>query len=148
MANDENLKRGNMPGEKKFELEPQAIGGALRRVPGGAPENWEKAKLEREETARRVREEQHAALEEIAVALTLLAKKLLNKAARSSGVPERVVMDTVREFRQTLEVVNEARKARGAAAEAEDFFATLDTRLAEAQARMPAGPVTAAPIPT
>lgn len=107
-----------MPGDRTFQNEAAA-----------------RARVEKEELRRKVREEEGAALEAIHFSLTSLTKKILAKAERKGEVPPRTTMDVVKEFRQTQEAVNHARQARGAVAEAEEFFASLDTRVADALER-------------
>lgn len=157
MANDKNLKRGNIPakakepnireedgldlskfGEQTHNGKP---GGYLAPPPvGGRPENFAKAHAETAAVKARVREDTDEALEEIHANLTSLTRKLIKRAERVGTVPDRATMDVIREFRQTAEVVGEARKARGAVAESASFFSTLDSRLEEVASRMEAGP--------
>lgn len=148
---NDNLKRGNIDPEKLEEwqergLKPQPHGGAVapplssEEYVGIMAEGREKAKREDDRIRERVGNNPDAALEEIHASITILAASLLKRAARErSKVPDRAVMDVVREFRQTQEAVNEARKARGAVAELDDFFATLDARLPEVEAMLAAG---------
>jgi hypothetical protein len=83
-----------------------------------------------------------ASLEIIARDLTMLVKKRIKYlASKSAEEPiDKATMDALREFRQTLEVVNETRTARGAMAYQSEWLATVDTRFAEAAARMEEGP--------
>jgi len=142
---DDNLKRGNIA--PKYALEVQAHGGALKRTSGA--ENLQAARDNDARIARAVKANPDAALEEIHASLTILASGLLKRSARQRAtVPERAVMDVVKEFRQTQEAVNEARKARGAVAEVEDFFATLDSRLEEATTRLEASLRPAVAVPS
>jgi hypothetical protein len=153
---DENLKRGNMsPGGKFSGMKPgdkyeTATGGHLI-VPEGNAEELRKGKArlaaDDQDVRERVGKNPDAALEDIHSLLVIVVRNLLRRAARErSKTPDREVMNVVREFRQTQEAVNEARTARGALAEIDDFFATLDTRFEEAEARLAAG-VTPAAVP-
>ena len=144
MANDENLRRGNKPGtsDKKIELRP-AKGGGFLMPPGSQP--GDQARLMEghrvnEEVKKAVIEDPAASLDQIHAYLTALTVKLFKKAERAGKPPDRLTMDVLKEFRQTMEAVNDERRARGAVAQAEDFFATLDSRVAEATARMADGP--------
>lgn len=146
-SKDDNLNRGKLPG--KAELIPQPHGGALAKPGGpgtGDVERLLEGRRQIEETKERVKADPDAALEEIHADLTSLTKKILKRAERSGKAPERSTMDVIREFRQTQEAVNEARRARGAVAGTESFFAQMDVRLAEAQARMEHGPVPATAV--
>ena len=144
---DENLKRGNVPGGKFAGLEPgdkyPTPSGGFLVVPEGNAEELRKGKerlaAEDKTTREKVSRNPDAALEEIHGDLVIVVKNLLKRAARErTKTPDREVMNVVREFRQTQEAVNEARTARGALAEIDEFFATLDTRFEEAEARLAA----------
>lgn len=132
-----NLKRGRLS-KGGAPLVPQEHGGALMIGGDGFKIAQTRLKAEADELRRKIREEEGAALEEIHYSLTSLTKKILKRAEREAKVPPKTTMDVVKEFRQTQEAVNHARQARGAVAEAEEFFATLDTRVAEALERSPA----------
>jgi hypothetical protein len=139
---NENLLRGLGPNGKHGY---QPTGGYLAPPPtkgsgAGKPENFTKAREETKAVKQKVADDPDAALEEIAANLTSLTRALIKKAERARTVPEKAVMDVIKEFRQTLEVVNEARRARGAVAEIDTIAAALDTRFAEAAARVAAVP--------
>jgi hypothetical protein len=127
---DQNLNRGNI---RNPNLAPKWEKGQSGNPGGGIKQfHEENAKI-----ADKVMQDGDASLELIHVSLTQLTANLLKRAARErSKVPDRAVMDVVREFRQTQEAVNEARKARGALAEVDDLFARLDARLEEVTARL------------
>lgn len=127
MANTHNLKRGGNPPDVQERL--------LR---------GKQVVADRREA---IRTDSSLALEEVHAVLAEVVIKILNRVKRSNQEPSKQVMDSVREFRQTMEAVNVAREARGHVAEAEELFATLDTRLAEAQARMAAGPEPPVAVP-
>jgi hypothetical protein len=130
-----NLKRGNLSPTDDPGVTRQPHGGALVTDGSGWARTAAKKKAEADELRRRIHEEEGAALEEIHFRLTSLTKKILTRAEREGKVPPKTTMDVVKEFRQTQEAVNHARQARGAVAEAEDFFASLDGRVAEALER-------------
>lgn len=143
----DNLRRGNIVG-KPAELIPQPHGGALRPAyPPGNPDNFAKSRQREKDTRQRVEDNPDAALDEIHKDLTVLTQKIMRKAARQGEVPPRATMDVIREFRQTQEAVNEARKARGAVAQAEEFFASLDARVEEIATRLEDGPKPAVTAP-
>lgn len=130
---EDNLKRGKMG--------PQPHGGYLQAPPpGGKPENFVKARDRERAIREETRKDFGAALETIAEDLTILASAIMRRHARAKEVPPRATMDVLRELRQTLEAVNEARRSRGAVAEAESFFATLDSRMEEVATRLADGP--------
>jgi len=120
-----NLKRG--------QLRPQPHGGALAPPPpGGRAENFTKAREDEQATKQRVLDDPGAALEEIHAELTLWTKKIVRRGAREGKPPDSATMNVIREFRQTQEAVNEARRAKGAILEAQEFFESLDVRVADA----------------
>lgn len=147
MANDENLRRGKQEPKKPFAYGIQAHGGKLvPPPPGGRAENFEKAREDERTKRRAVANDLDAALETIAGDLTVLTGKITKKAARAGDVPDTNTMNVIKEFRMTLEAVNESRRARGAIAQAEEFFASLDQRVEQAIKRM-GSPVSPVAIP-
>lgn len=79
-------------------------------------------------------EDPDQALLELFANLTVGLNKLMRKWIHGRGnvEPPRVLIETAREFRQLTEPVRAIIKARGATTEAEQFFAGLEARLAEA----------------
>lgn len=67
--------------------------------------------------------------EELYAELSTAALRLTRKLNRAGGEPSRLLLEAWREVRQAGLVVLEIRKARGTAAEAEEFFADLDNRV-------------------
>jgi len=114
---------------------------------GGRPENFSKAREERNTLRDKVAANPDAALEEIHKDLTSLTRKVLRRAEREGKVPPRATMDVIREFRQTQEAVNEARKSRGALAEAGEILASLDSKIEEAASRLGTIPAPAVVVP-
>lgn len=105
---------------------------------------------EDENDRRRVGNDPQESLEIIAADLTILVKKRIKwLASRGAQEPlDRATMDAMREFRATLEVVNETRLARGAMAFQGEFLATLDARVEDASARMAEGPASPVALPS
>lgn len=148
MANDDNLRRGKQMKAPKTGWGPQPHGGALQPPPpGGRAENFEKARQAERDKREAVAGNFDASLEIVAGDLTVLTSKIMRKAARTGDVPDSNTMAVLKEFRMTLEAVNESRRSRGAIAQAEEFFASLDTRVQEAATRMANGPEPPVAIP-
>lgn len=145
---DKNLKKGNLqPGISQEDIDRSIPGHPnLRRAPPATAEDghrlqaaFRETKANDERIAQRVIEDPDAALEEIHASITVLTSALLRRAARNRAtMPDKALMDIVREFRQTQEALNEARRARGAVAEVQEFFAQMDARLEETASRLEA----------
>lgn len=75
-------------------------------------------------------------LEQIHAALTALTRDIMRRAKREGKPPSRALMDTLKEFRQTSEAVNEARRARSPLAQSVEFLATVDARKATLASRV------------
>lgn len=143
-----NLKRG--PIEPKGRKKPPGNPGNL--APGGyhgqsTTDNFDRDRAYRQTVYDKVTADSNAALEEILKDLTMLTKRILKKAERSGEVPPRATMEVIKEFRQTQEAVNEARRARGDVAEFEEWAAQVDARVAEATRRLENGPEPAVAVP-
>jgi hypothetical protein len=67
--------------------------------------------------------------EELYKELSVAALRLTKKMNRQSGEPSKVLIDAWREVRQAGLVVLDIRRTRGAMAEAEEFFTTMDGRI-------------------
>jgi hypothetical protein len=149
MARDgsKNLKRGVLgPDGKAPEMIPQPHGGML--MPGMARDGLapKRALEESNRVHEAVVEDPDRALEEIHASLTAWTIRIVKRGARSSSPPDPATMNVIREFRQTQEAVNEARRAKGAIVEAKEFFGTLDERVA-ALARLSPEPLPVAEPP-
>lgn len=108
---------------------------------GGRSENFTKAREEEQRVRAAVIEDPESALEAIHADLTVWTRKIVRRGAREGKPPDSATMNVIREFRQTQEAVNEARQARGAVLEAQEFFETLDERVADIWLRSgPGGP--------
>lgn len=127
----DNLKRGTQkPGEKApYVPGPQPHGGYLA-PPATDGANFQKAHDEAKRIKDSVLADPGASLEEIHAALTLWTTRIVKRGARSTAAPDPATLNVIREFRQTQEAVNEARRAKGAIVEAREFFATMDERAA------------------
>lgn len=119
MAKKDNLKRG--------QLIPQPHGGAIQPWDSeGRPDNFVKSRLDRQSLRERVGSDEDASMVEIHRDLTKLCRVLLGKAEWRVQVPDKTVMEVVREFRLTQERITEMRRERGLVIEAIEFFVLLD----------------------
>lgn len=64
--------------------------------------------------------------------LTRGTNRLVDKWGRSKDYPQRTLVEVMSELRQTAQAVAEYRRSIGSSSESERFFATVETRLAEA----------------
>lgn len=151
---NENLKRGtsapqvpgtvvrSTPDGGQLVVGPK--GGLLKR--GGNPPR----KAAEEEIVRQTRERLQSNdpaenLEVIAEAMTVLVRTRLERATRARGTEiDATTLNLVKEFRQTLVEVNEARRAAGALLEFQEFMGEIDKRVMTTleRAGLPQPPVT------
>lgn len=124
-----NLRRGNI--DPNTGLIPQPHGGAIRKGGhnDGRPDNFEVARRREREIRERITSEPDDALEVVNKELAVWASKIARRGARNGSLPDSSTMSIMKEFRQTLEAVNEARRNKGAISEARDFFQTIEERV-------------------
>jgi hypothetical protein len=126
----ENLKRGQKKASDRGAPIPQPHGGAIAAPGGDNGANLLRGIEEDRRIKNQVLADPDKALEEIHAALTVWTTKIVKRGARTSTPPDSATMNVIREFRQTQEAVNEARRAKGAIVEAREFFDTVDERVA------------------
>jgi hypothetical protein len=85
-------------------------------------------------------EDPFAALDELHPVLVKHLARLIREEERAGGQPSRNVTDRIREVRQLTERLVDWRAAHGMMDVADDFFATLDQRVAAVAALIPEGP--------
>jgi hypothetical protein len=86
-------------------------------------------------------EDPFAALDELHPVLVNHLARLIREEERAGGQPSRNVTDRIREVRQLTERLVDWRAAYGMMDVADDFFSTLDERIAAVGALMPEGPL-------